>query len=281
MFCYRNLSYNKGVANDYFMNHARAIFKALLFVFWTILCLFTAILTYYLNKTLHERLIKVYLKTVLKIFNVKVGEKGFENMPKGSMLYVSNHTSYLDIIVLGSRISVRFTPKIEVSKWPVINFLVKMSLPVYIERDASRSLEQKNTIRDIIEGGDSILIFPEATTNDGSKVLPFKSSLFSVVEPQEETVADSHICVQPISIVYTHIDGVPANSSNMDKIAWYGDMKFLPHLWSLFGAKGARVKIIYHSFVYFDDFGDRKTLSKYCKDIISRGVEEAKGSLFN
>jgi 1-acyl-sn-glycerol-3-phosphate acyltransferase len=153
-----------------------------------------------------------------------------------------------------------------------------MSLPVYISRNSSKSLEQKQKIKEIIEGGDSILIFPESTTNDGREVLPFKSSLFSVAEPDANQSQDEHIAIQPISIVYTHIDGEPANQKNLDKVAWYGDMKFLPHFWNLLAAKGAKVKIMYHSELYYEDFGDRKALSKHCEEIISKGVEDLKNS---
>lgn len=258
------------------ISQTRAAIRFSLLVLWTIVLLVPGILTYHLHKEYHEKMVKLYFKGALKIMGVKVGQKGYNNIPNDSMLFVSNHTSYMDILVLGSKIKVRFTPKIEISKWPIINFLVKMSLPVYIHRNASKSLEQKQNIKKIIEGGDSILIFPESTTNDGIDVLPFKSSLFSVAEPEDDDHADDHIAIQPISIVYTQIDGEPATVDNMDKVAWYGDMKFLPHFWNLLAAKGAKVKIMYHSELYYEDFGDRKSLSKHCEDVITKGVEELK-----
>lgn len=254
------------------------------FIRFTLLCLLIlaviipGILTYHLHRETHENLVKLFFSLAVKIMGVKVGEKGFENIPKDSVLFVSNHTSYLDILVLGSKIKVRFTPKIEISKWPLLNWFVHLSLPVYIHRNASKSLEQKQKIREIIEGGDSILVFPEATTNDGTEILPFKSSLFSVTEPQENTHADDHIAIQPISIVYTHIDGEIATDHNIDKVAWYGDMKFLPHFWKLLGARGAKVKILYHSELYYEDFGDRKLLSKHCEEVITQGVADIKNS---
>lgn len=256
----------------------RAAIKFVIFTLWTTAVMLVAAFTYSFNREAHEKLIKIYCKSALKILGIKVGEKGYENIPEDSVMFVSNHTSYLDILVLGSKIKVRFTPKIEISKWPIINFLVKMSLPVYIHRNASKSLEQKKKIREIIEGGDSILIFPESTTNDGNEVLPFKSSMFGVAEPNENAHEDEHIAIQPISIVYTHIDGEIASEHNMDKVAWYGDMKFLPHFWNLLACKGAKVKIMYHSELYYEDFGDRKSLSKHCEEIITKGVEEIKNN---
>jgi len=266
------------MAIKFSISQTRALIRGSLLCLLIVASLVPAIITYHLHRRTHENVVRLFFFLALKIMGVKVGEKGFENIPEDSVLFVSNHTSYLDILVLGSKIKVRFTPKIEISKWWGINWLVKLSLPVYIHRNASKSLEQKQKIREIIEGGDSILVFPESTTNDGRDILPFKSSLFSVAEPEEQTHEDDHIAIQPISIVYTHIDGEIASEHNMDKVAWYGDMKFLPHFWNLLAAKGARVKIMYHSELYYEDFGDRKSLSKHCEDVISKGVEDIKNS---
>ena len=264
------------MAVKFSISQTRAIVRFTLLCLMTSLSIIPAVLTYHLHRETHENVVKLFFTLAVKIMGVKVGQQGFENIPKDSVLFVSNHTSYLDILVLGSKIKVRFTPKIEISKWPILNFIVNLSLPVYIHRNASKSIEQKQKIREIIEGGDSILMFPESTTNDGREVLPFKSSLFSVTEPEKDTHEDDHIAIQPISIVYTHIDGEIANEHNMDKVAWYGDMKFLPHFWKLLGCRGAKVKILYHSELYYEDFGDRKTLSKHCEDVITKGVEQIK-----
>jgi 1-acyl-sn-glycerol-3-phosphate acyltransferase len=264
------------MAVKFSISQTRAIVRFTLLCLMTSLSIIPAVLTYHLHRETHENVVKLFFTLAVKIMGIKVGQQGFENIPKDSVLFVSNHTSYLDILVLGSKIKVRFTPKIEISKWPILNFIVNLSLPVYIHRNASKSIEQKQKIREIIEGGDSILMFPESTTNDGREVLPFKSSLFSVTEPEKDTHEDDHIAIQPISIVYTHIDGEIASEHNMDKVAWYGDMKFLPHFWKLLGCRGAKVKILYHSELYYEDFGDRKTLSKHCEDVITKGVEQIK-----
>ena len=280
-----------------FISHIRATIKIILISLWLLLCLIPGVFTYHLSRKSHDYMIRLFFSGALKIMSIRVGQNGVSKITDDSVMYVSNHTSYLDILVLGSKMSVRFTPKIEISKWPIINFLVKMSLPVYIKRDVSKSLEQKNTIKEIVRGGDSVVLFPESTTNDGSKVLPFKSALFSVLEPDKsevkklenkakssmssmssEVASDDRIAVQPISIVYTHINGEPANPKNLDKVAWYGDMKFLPHFWNLLRARGARVKLMYHSGQYYENFGSRKALSKYCEEVITKGVDEIRNS---
>lgn len=253
--------------------------KFLCFILFTLFSLILSIFTYNFKKPLHEKLIRFYCCTVCKIFRITVKDENFDKIPKRSSLYVSNHTSYVDIIALGSKIKVRFTPKIEISKWPLMNILVNLSLPVYIQRNAGKSLEQKDAIKKIINSGDSIIVFPEGTTNDGKVVLPFKSSLFSVAEDDKKE--KKKIAVQPVSIIYTKIDGEEANEHNMDLIAWYGDMKFLPHFWSLMKAKGAEVKLIFHNLAHYDNFSSRKELAKHCEDLISESFKKERDMLNN
>jgi 1-acyl-sn-glycerol-3-phosphate acyltransferase len=250
------------------MTQIRAIIKSILFISWTVICLIASIYTYNFDRDKHERLMMIFFQVMLLILGIKISEDKTSSLPADTALFVSNHTSYLDIFVLGSKIPVRFTPKMEISKWPVINWLVNVTAPVYIDRRSSQALEQKKKIKNIIEMGDSILLFPESTTSDGRNVLPFKSSLFSAVEPID-IEEENEVKVQPISIAYTHIDGEPTLENNMDKLAWYGEMKFLPHLWDLFKAKSAHVTIKYLPEVYYSDFGSRKDLSKHCEEVIT------------
>ncbi|HCR85228.1 MAG TPA: hypothetical protein DIV86_00965, partial [Alphaproteobacteria bacterium] len=212
--------------------------------------------------------IRFFLKNLLKILNIKAVEKGSEHLSNRNKLFVSNHTSYLDIFILGAMLETRFTPKIELSKWLFINYIVKLSLPLYIHRTAQKSLEQKKKIKNAILNGDNIVVFPEATTNNGRKLLPFKSSLFSVAEPEFEDDLIEQIPIQPISIIYKEFDGEKVTEKNIDKIAWHGDMTFIPHLWNVFKSKNIIVEIIYHQEIYFESFTDRKTLAKHCHEVI-------------
>ena len=97
-------------------------------------------------------------------------------------LYVVNHTSYLDIPILGSIIPSAFVSKAEVADWPFFGILAKLQQTVFIERRASRVGEQRNQLRQHLEKGESLILFPEGTSSIGLTALPFKSSFFSTVE---------------------------------------------------------------------------------------------------
>ena len=95
---------------------------------------------------------------------------------KGSVLYASNHVSYFDVIVLGSLLRGSFVAKSEVRSWPVFGLLATLQRTVFVERRRARSKEHANSITDRLSAGDRLILFPEGTSNDGNRTLPFKSS---------------------------------------------------------------------------------------------------------
>ena len=102
-------------------------------------------------------------------------------------------------------------------------------------------------------------------------ILPFKSALFAVAETQ---VDGRSIPVQPISIAYTRLDGLPLGRLLRPIYAWYGDMEFAP----TFGSSGLwrfRVEITIHDPVRFKDFESRKVLAEYCEQIVVRGFTQS------
>lgn len=250
------------------MANIRGIFKVLGFLIFLLAILPFGIVTYKLSYNFHKKIVQFFLKILVKILNINIIEKGSDNLSARSKMIVSNHTSYVDIFIIGSCLEARFTPKIEVSSWPVINFLVNLSLPLYIHRNARKSFEQKQQIRNAIKSGNNIVVFPEATTNNGLNLLPFKSSLFSVAEPEFENDIDEQIPIQPISVVYREFNGEKVTEKNIDKIAWHGEMTFMPHIWGIFKSKNIVAEIIYHPEIYFNNFIDRKTLAKHCHELI-------------
>lgn len=214
----------------------------------------------------------MYHIIVLKILSIKVIVSGNLNVSGGSILYVSNHTSYIDIVALGSEIYARFTPKIEISKWPLMNLLVNLAYPVYIQRNSAKSLEQKRQILEVLHSGDNIVVFPEGTTNDGRKILPFKTTLFSVAETNEED--ENTVTVQPVSIIYKKADGKIVNQNNIDNFAWYGDMDFISHFWNLLKTSDNEAKLVFHDEITPEPQDSRKAIAKKCEDVIYEGFSK-------
>jgi 1-acyl-sn-glycerol-3-phosphate acyltransferase len=184
-------------------------------------------------------------------------------------LYVANHQSYLDIPVLGSVIEGSFVAKAEIASWPYFGVLAKLQRSIFIDRRPGSTAKQRDAIMSRLEEGDDLIIFPEATSSDGLHVLPFKSALLSVAEfrPRGEPLP-----VQPITVAYVRLDGMPLGRFYRPFVSWYGGMEVSPHLWTMLGLGRIGVKIIYHPPVTLEQFGSRKALAEHCYRVIATSL---------
>ena len=186
-------------------------------------------------------------------------------------LFIANHTSYLDIPVLGALLPASFVAKSDVAAWPFFGFMAKLQRTIFIERQAGRASDQSNQLRDLLAKGRSLILFPEGTSSDGQSVLPFKSSLFSVAE---EAGRDIALAIQPISVACTEMNGLPMTRTFRSFYTWYGDMTLVGHLWAAFRFGHFTIDVIFHPPVSPTEFPNRKALAAYCQQQVARGIEQ-------
>lgn len=190
------------------------------------------------------------------------------------VLFIANHASYLDILVLGGLLPAIFIAKKEVSQWPGIGLVAKLGRTLFVERRARHSATQRDEMLAALEReGEAIILFPEGTSNDGNRVLPFKSALLSVAE--RKLPDGRHLPVQPISVAYTRLDGIPMGWAWRPFFAWYGDMELASHLWTALGLGRTTVEVDFHPPVSLDTFASRKALTDHCYNVIKQGVVQA------
>lgn len=192
--------------------------------------------------------------------------------PARPTLFVANHTSYLDIPILSSVTEGCFIAKAEVATWPLFGWLAKLQRSVFIERRAQRTAEHRDVIRERLQQGDKLILFPEGTSHDGMRVLPFKSALFSAADHE---VDDTPVTVQPVTIAYLRLDGMPLGRFYRPVLAWYGDMELGSHLWMMLGLGTIDVAVIFHPPVTLAMFGSRKALAEHCHRVVSDGLAAA------
>ena len=198
----------------------------------------------------------IFYRLLIWLLSIKIEYEGNLSNSKNCNLLISNHISYLDIPILGSVFPLSFVSKSEVKYWPVLGFLSKLGSTVFIKRVKTDTLFQKNKIFNLLSEGKKLLIFPEGTTSDSNRILPFKSSLFSALENQ-------NFIIQPLIIIYFDLNGMPINRWLRPLIAWYGDMELMTHLSILKNIKSIHAKIIYLKPVNTINFSNRKKLSNY------------------
>lgn len=211
-------------------------------------------------------------KLVVTCFKVTARLSGLRMKIEGRLakdrplLLVTNHISYLDILLLGSIGRVSFTPKLEIAGWPIIGWLCKLADCAFIDRNPRRAKENLVGITKRLEENRVLILFPEGTTSDGKQVLPFRSSYFQLASKR---FADKPLSIQPAAIRYTHIQNLPIDSTLRHQIAWIGEMELLPHYLNLLRAGSVTVHLVFKSPVALENFNDRKALADHCQEMVA------------
>jgi 1-acyl-sn-glycerol-3-phosphate acyltransferase len=174
--------------------------------------------------------------------------------PLSAALLVANHISWLDILVLGAQGQISFLSKAEVRKWPLIGWMAAVAGTLFITRGASQTAALTAAIGDRVRNGQCVVIFPEATTSDGSGLLRFHPRLFAIGQ-------QAQIKIQPVALRY-------GAGPSPDRIAPYiGDDTFLPHLFRVLRHRGLAVRVQFLAPIDPPD-ADRRQLAEQARKAI-------------
>lgn len=176
--------------------------------------------------------------------------------PGQPVVFVANHSSWLDVLVLGSVLDAAFVAKAEVSTWPLIRTIARLGRTVFVSRRRSATGREANELAARLAEGASLILFPEGTTSDGARVLPFRSALFGAIDPNGPAVT-----VQPVSIVYDRLNGLPLSRKLRFHFAWYGDMDIGRHAVRIATEPHGRVSVMFHPAIDVRAVANRKALS--------------------
>jgi 1-acyl-sn-glycerol-3-phosphate acyltransferase len=183
------------------------------------------------------------------------------------VIFISNHSSWLDVAVIGAVLPAVFVAKEDVRRWPVISTVARLGRTIFVSRQRGTTGRERDDMTHRLARGDNLILFPEGTSSDGSRVLPFLSSFFAIAkasaraEGTEQPAAFPLPLVQPVSLVYDRLDGLPVSRSKRSVFAWYGDMDLAPHVWQLTQWRSMRATILLHPPLDPADFPSRKALA--------------------
>jgi lyso-ornithine lipid O-acyltransferase len=213
---------------------------------------------------------RFYHRWCCRILGLRVRRIGQPSAAR-PVLFAANHISYLDITVFGSLIAGSFIAKSEVARWPLFGWLARLQRSVFIDRQVRSTVQQRDSIAGRLAAREALILFPEGTSGNGNRVLPFKSALFSVADRP----AAGSLTVQPVSIAYTRLDGMPIRRVFRPLFAWYGAMAMAPHLWRLMGLGKIEIIVEFHLPTTLTECGSRKMLARYCQERVAAGLEAA------
>lgn len=183
--------------------------------------------------------------------------------PGRAIAFVSNHSSWVDIVALGGLLEACFVAKNEVGQWPVIRRIARLGRTLFVSRRRGETIRERDEICARLTEGDNLILFPEGTTSDGCRVLDFRSTFFALANGEATPL------IQPVSIVYDRLCGLPVGRRTRPLFAWYGDMDIASHFWRLARYHDYRATIALHEPVDPRDFPDRKALAAACWQVVA------------
>jgi 1-acyl-sn-glycerol-3-phosphate acyltransferase len=209
-----------------------------------------------------ERFARTYWRGVARILGLRVSVRGTLAAAR-PVLYVANHCSWLDIVALGSVLPACFVAKGDVAKWPVINWVARLGRTVFVSRNKASVGREQNALSARLAAGDNIILFPEGTTSDGSRILPFASSFLALAE------APARPHVQPVTLVYDGLDGLPVRRRDRPGIAWYGDMTLAPHFLAVARRRDIHATMILDAPIEPGNYPNRKVLAAALEGLLA------------
>lgn len=198
-------------------------------------------------------------RTALIVIGLRLVRRGQPMAGEGAI--VANHSSWLDIFVLNACDQIYFVSKSEVAGWAGIGWLARATGTVFIARKGSEAKAQADLFETRLRARHRLLFFPEGTSTDAIRIVPFKSTLFAAFFA--EALRD-RLRIQPVSVVYH-----PPPGQDPRFYGWWGEMSFAPHfLRMLATARHGHVEVTFHDPVDVSDFTDRKALAAHCEAVI-------------
>lgn len=212
------------------------------------------------------RFAQAYWRGFCRTLGLEVRVIGDFAVSSRQVMFVSNHSSWLDIPVLGGILPGCFVAKGEIAGWPLFGTVARLGRTIFVSRNRGSMRREVEMIRAVIARGDNVILFPEGTTSDGSRVMAFRPSFLAAAE------SPSPPLVQPVSVVYDRLAGLPTGRASRALFAWYGDMDIASHYWAVARHRGTRATVLLHRPIDPRDYPDRKALARAIRLVVADGA---------
>lgn len=199
----------------------------------------------------------------LRIIGIKVVQNFKQVDTRENFLIVSNHLSYVDVLVISSLFPSCFVTSKEMKETLFLGQICLLGGCLFVDRKKRHNIH--NEVRELtnaLSSGLNVAIFPEATSTDGSAVLGFKRPLF-------QAAIDARAKVLPMCLNYLSIDGQKVTLQNRDTMFWYGDMTFFAHAVELFAEKNMIVELTVLDPFLAEETADKTLLAEKCHQLVS------------
>ena len=245
----------------------RFSWKLPIFIFYVfsfiIACFFWRLWTrdFYHRRRLYTYTVKFYCRLALWLMNFKLNviNPPDEDQP---YLLVSNHLGILDILMLASVKPTLFVTSVEMRNTPLLGLLTEMGGCLYVERrDRSNIRNEMGEIRSTLQNGLSVALYPEGTSSNGERLLPFKKTLLT-------SAAGTGVPIKPVIVNFRKVNGEPMSHKWRDYVFWYGDLTFHGFLIRVFTLKSIEADLEFGTEVLIHNEEERKQIAAHLQDLI-------------
>jgi 1-acyl-sn-glycerol-3-phosphate acyltransferase len=250
-----------------FGRRVRVIRRGLTVLLWTLLAIPVQAVFVLLPGRPKVVFARLYWSVFARLLGLQVRVIGRIAAPAGRrVVFVANHSSWLDIPVLGGRLEGCFVSKADVAAWPLVATIARLGRSVFVSRRRGATGHERDDMQARLAAGDNLILFPEGTTSDGSRVMPFRSAFFAIA------MGENPPLIQPVSVAYDRLAGLPTGRAQRPLFAWYGDMDIASHFWRLAQHRGLGATALLHAPLDPADFADRKALSQAVWAAVAEGA---------
>ncbi len=256
------------------VRQVRAVRRGLFAVLWTLPCMLVQAVLLRLAGPAKTAFARIYWAGLCQAIGLEVrviGQVAARTADGRPVVFVSNHSSWLDVLALGSRLPACFIAKEQVGQWPVIGTIARLGRTVYVRRARSSTGRERDDMAGRLQDADNLVLFPEGTSSDGARVMSFRSAFLSIAELKVTPDGRTPI-IQPVSLVYDRLAGLPCGRATAPLFAWYGDMDIASHFWRLAQHQGLRATVLLHQPIDPADYANRKELTAVLWKIVADGA---------
>lgn len=200
-----------------------------------------------------------WMRSVLLLLPLRI--QHFGQPTEQTALWVGNHISWLDILLLGAQAKVGFVAKAEVRRWPLLGWLAHSAGTLFVQRGKANTIELNQRMTALLKQGQSLVIFAEGTTTAGDRVRTFHGRLLSCA-------VEHQLPVQPVALAYRR-------EGQLDAIApFIDDDAFSTHIWRLLGSAPIDVEV--HFLALLSSAGmDRNQLARSARRAVCHALRLA------
>ena len=215
-----------------------------------------------LSRICITQILKFYSQLCLKLFALEVDDKVYAELNENYFI-VCNHLSYLDIMIIASKIPAMFVTSMSIKRTPFLGQICTLGGCLFVNRSSRNNRQHElEELEEALRQGFSVTVFPEATSTNGERIKQFKMALY-------ESAIKTSTPILPLCLNYYAHDYQMVTTKNRDNIFWYGDMSFFPHFWKMLKSKKIHARLYQAPIMRCSSYDSKKEVADKSRELVS------------